>query len=60
MLDAGRYGRGSAGGPTCGPRLMWDGRADDGRLVPPGVYLYKLQAGGVTLFKRVVFMGKRP
>ena len=60
VLDAGRYGRGSAGGPTCDPRLMWDGRADDGRLVPPGVYLYKLQAGGVTLFKRVVFMGKRP
>ena len=60
VLDAGRYGRGPAGGPACDARLMWDGRADDGRLVPAGVYLYKLQAGGVILFKRLVFSGKAP
>jgi hypothetical protein len=58
MLDAGRYGRSPAGGSTCDPRLMWDGRADDGRDVPAGVYLYKLQAGGVILFKRIVFLGR--
>jgi hypothetical protein len=39
---------------------MWDGRADDGRVVPAGVYLYKLQAGRVILFKRLVFSGKAP
>src|SRR5262245_3604445 len=44
-LEAGRYGRSGAG--SCDPRLMWDGRADDGRVVPAGVYLYKLRAGGV-------------
>ncbi len=60
VLDAGRYGRGPAGGPECDPRLMWDGRADDGRVVPAGVYLYKLQAGRVILFKRLVFSGKAP
>ena len=60
VLDAGRYGRGPAGGPVCDPRLMWDGRADDGRVVPAGVYLYKLQVGGVILFKRLVFLGKAP
>jgi subtilase family protein len=60
VLDAGRYGRSPAGGPTCDVRLTWDGRADDGRVVPSGVYLYKLEAGGVVQFKRIVFMGKAP
>ncbi len=58
VLQAGRYGRGSAGGPTCDARLMWDGRADDGRDVPAGVYLYKLEAGGVIQFRRIVFRGR--
>jgi len=58
ILTAGRYGRGLAGGATCDPRLMWDGRANDGRLLPAGVYLYKLKAPGLVLFKRIVFRGK--
>ncbi len=58
ILPAGRYGRGQAGGATCDPRLMWDGRAADGRLLPGGVYLYKLKAPGIVLFKRIVFRGK--
>jgi len=58
ILTAGRYGRGPAGGATCDPRLMWDGRAGDGRLLPAGVYLYKLKAPGIVLFKRIVFRGK--
>jgi len=56
FLSAGRYGRGAGGG--CDPRLMWDGRADDGRVVPAGVYLYKLHAGGVLQFRRIVFSGR--
>ncbi len=58
ILTAGRYGRGQAGGATCDPRLMWDGRAGDGRLLPAGGYLYKLKAPGLVLFKRIVFRGK--
>ncbi len=58
ILTAGRYGRGQAGGATCDPRLMWDGRSDDGRLLPAGVYLYKLKAPSLVLFKRIVFRGK--
>jgi hypothetical protein len=58
MLPPGRYGRGQPGGTTCDPRLMWDGRAGDGRLLPAGVYLYKLKASGIVLFKRIVFRGK--
>jgi subtilisin family serine protease len=58
ILTPGRYGRGQAGGTTCDPRLMWDGRSGDGRLLPAGVYLYKLKAPGLVLFKRIVFRGK--
>lgn len=58
VLPAGRYGRGSPGGGLCDPRLAWDGRADDGRWLPGGVYLYKLKAGGVIQFKRIVFRGR--
>lgn len=60
ILPAGRYGRGAAGGPSCDPRLMWDGRADDGRVVPAGVYILKLKSGGAVLLKKIVFLGKRP
>lgn len=58
ILQAGRYGRGSAGGSFCDQRLAWDGRADDGRWLPAGVYLYKLRVGGVIQFKRIVFLGR--
>jgi subtilisin family serine protease len=58
ILPAGRYGRSGPGGPTCDARLMWDGRADDGRELPPGVYLYKLRAGRVIQFRRIVFRGR--
>ncbi len=58
-LPAGRYGRGQAGGGAiCDPRLMWDGRADDGHPLPAGVYLAKLKAPGLLVFKRIVFRGK--
>jgi hypothetical protein len=59
ILEAGRYGRGTSGGSgICDPRLTWDGRADDGRLLPAGVYLAKLKAPGLLVFKRIVFRGK--
>jgi hypothetical protein len=58
ILTAGRYGRGQAGGGICDPRLMWDGRADDGHPLPAGVYLAKLKAPGLLVFKRIVFRGK--
>jgi subtilisin family serine protease len=60
VLPAGRYGRGTAGAGLCDPRVGWDGRADDGRWLPAGVYLYKLKAGGVIQFKRIVYRGRTP
>jgi hypothetical protein len=58
VLPAGRYGRGAPGGGLCDPRLAWDGRSDDGRMLPAGVYLYKLKAGDVIQFKRIVYRGR--
>ena len=58
VLGPGRYGRGSGTGGICDPRLMWDGRSDDGQLLPAGVYLAKLKAPGLLVFKRIVFRGK--
>jgi len=58
FLSAGRYGRGPAGGALCDPKLMWDGRADNGETLPAGVYLAKLKAPGMLAFKRIVFRGK--
>ncbi|MGH7614735.1 MAG: hypothetical protein ACREMW_11935, partial [Gemmatimonadales bacterium] len=60
VLPAGRYGRGAAGVGLCEPQFGWDGRADDGRWLPAGVYLYKLKAGGVIQFKRIVYRGRTP
>jgi len=58
VLAPGRYGRGSGSGGICDPRLMWDGRADGGHPLPAGVYLAKLKAPGLLVFKRIVFRGK--
>jgi hypothetical protein len=59
FLSAGRYGRGAPGGPsTCDPRLTWDGRSDNGQPLPAGVYLAKLKAPGMLVFKRIVFRGR--
>lgn len=58
-LPAGRYGRAALGGSGgCDERFSWDGRAADGREVPPGVYLLRLRADGVEAFRRVVYRGR--
>ena len=58
LLQPGRYGRASATAEEgCDPTLTWDGRASDGALVPRGVYLIRLRAGGVQSIKKAVFQG---
>jgi hypothetical protein len=56
---AGRYGR-AAGGPVpgCNGDLQWDGKGEDGRVVPAGVYLLRLRAAGVESVKKIVFRGR--
>ena len=60
VLEAGRYGRASElDGTGCDPNLQWDGTADDGRIVPAGVYLLRFKADGQTeTMKKILFLGR--
>lgn len=60
QYPAGRHGRVSGGpSPTgCNGDIQWDGRGDDGEIVPAGVYLLRLRAAGVESVKKVVFRGR--
>lgn len=58
-FPAGRYGRASEGSNTgCDPRLSWDGTDDAGHTVPTGVYLIRLRADGVEMFRKALFKGR--
>lgn len=53
-LDGRRVGRLLDGTLPAGPgRVVWDGRGDDGRPAPSGVYLCRLESGGGTAVARV-------
>ena len=58
-LPAGRYGRQAGWGENgCDSRLSWDGRGQDGREVPAGVYLVRLRAGGTESVKKILYRGR--
>ncbi|HJU87861.1 MAG TPA: hypothetical protein VJ672_00630 [Gemmatimonadaceae bacterium] len=52
VLPVGRYGRGI--GNECDPVISWDGRDEDGRQVPSGVYLLRLTADGQSISRKIV------
>ena len=52
VLPAGRYGRGS--GKECDPVISWDGRDENGRVVPSGVYLLRLTADGQSVSRKII------
>jgi hypothetical protein len=57
-LSPGRYGRASpSSGTGCDPALAWDGTADNGEVVPRGVYLIRLRAAGTESIKKALFQG---
>lgn len=59
LVLPGRYGRGMAGDPSaCDPQFTWDGTSTDGRPVPAGVYLARLEAGGTEAIRRILFRGR--
>lgn len=56
---AGRYGRASEGSNSgCDPSYSWDGSDDAGHPVPTGVYLIRLRAGGVEMFRKALYRGR--
>ena len=36
--------------------VVWDGRNDSGKLLPGGVYFYRLEAGGLSTTKKLIFL----
>lgn len=60
QFEAGRYGRGAPGASSnCDNRYVWDGTANDGRTVAPGVYLARFSANnGSPTFRKIVFRGR--
>jgi hypothetical protein len=58
-LPPGAYGRENNSAQSgCDGRLSWDGTDDDGRVVPPGVYLAQFRANGKADVKRILFRGR--
>jgi hypothetical protein len=58
-LPAGRYGRLlEIEDSGCDPRLAWDGSADDGRVVPPGLYLLRMKTDDGVMIRKIVFRGR--
>jgi hypothetical protein len=53
----GIYGRSAENGQGCDMRFSWDGRDDNGRFVPPGVYIAEFRANGQTTTKKIYFKG---
>ena len=59
LFPAGRYGRGSwQNDAGCDMRMAWDGRGEDGRNVPAGVYLVRMRTGEREMVKKIVFRGR--
>ncbi len=58
FLVPGRYGRATQTAQSgCNPEHVWDGRADNGDIVPRGVYLIRLRAGNSESIKKALFRG---
>jgi hypothetical protein len=57
-FPTGSYGRGDIDTQTgCDTRFVWDGRDDNGRFVPPGVYIAEFQGDGLRATIKMMFKG---
>jgi hypothetical protein len=58
QMDSGAYGRqNSANQSGCDNRFSWDGRDNNGRQVPAGVYIAVFIADGVRSTKKILYKG---
>jgi hypothetical protein len=58
-LPPSRYGRAQVGSASgCDDRFTWDGRDDNGRYVPMGVYLIRFQGDRAILTQKVLWRGR--
>jgi hypothetical protein len=54
-LPVGVYGRDPATQSGCDARVSWDGKDDDGRFVPAGVYIAEFRANGSSSTRKILF-----
>ena len=54
---AGIYGRSDNNNLGCDMAYSWNGKDDDGRFVPAGVYIAEFRANGQTTIKKIYFKG---
>lgn len=54
---AGIYGRSTKNENGCDMAFSWDGKDDNGRFVPAGIYIAEFRANGQTTTKKVYFKG---
>jgi hypothetical protein len=58
-LPVGVYGRANIDKQTgCDPSVAWDGKDDNGRFVPPGVYIAEFRANGSSSTRKILFNGR--
>jgi hypothetical protein len=53
----GLYGRSASNPKGCDMSYSWDGRDDNGRFVPAGIYIAEFRANGKTTTKKIYFKG---
>jgi hypothetical protein len=53
----GIYGRSNENEKGCDMLFSWDGRDDNGRFVPAGIYIAEFRANGQTTTKKIYFKG---
>ncbi len=42
--------------PAGNYEIVWDGRSENGRELPSGMYLYQMKAGGITQTRRMILL----
>lgn len=57
VLPIGVYGRDPQTQVGCDPLISWDGRDDNGRFVPAGVYIAEFRANGSSTTRKILYRG---
>lgn len=57
VLPIGAYGRSEASVTGCDQNITWDGKDENGRFVPAGVYIAEFRAGGSSTTRKILYKG---
>jgi hypothetical protein len=57
VLPIGAYGRSEASVTGCDQNFTWNGKDENGRFVPAGVYIAEFRAGGSSTTRKILYKG---